>query len=317
MSALYVGIDGGGTRTRAVVAAEDLVIRGRGTAGASNASRGSLAHVMEVIHEALDDALSAAGVGQGDVRRICCGIAGVDATGLRERLQWGLEKIFGFGRIQVTTDARIALAGASEGPVGTPGIVLIAGTGAIAFGRNAKGEEARAGGWGPLLGDEGSGYAIAREGLMAVMRDLDGRGPDTLLRTTVLSSEGIGTPAELLLKVHRVDGGPSEVAAFYPMVLDAARQGDVLSLEIFRRAGAELGLAAVTVARKLGMLGDAFRVATVGGVFGAGALILDPVREALASVAPRATAGQAAFPPEIGAVRIAVAAEAAEAAGSA
>jgi N-acetylglucosamine kinase-like BadF-type ATPase len=311
MPALYVGVDGGGTRTRAVVAGEDLVVRGRGTAGPSNASRGSLAHVMEVIHEAIDDALEGAGIGQGDVHGICCGVAGVDASGMKDRLQWSLEKIFGFGLIQVTTDARIALAGAGEGPVDAPGIILIAGTGAIAFGRNAKGEEARAGGWGPLLGDEGSGYAIAREGLMAVVRYLDQRGPDTLLRTTVLSSEGIGTTAELLHRIHRPDGGAAEVAAFFPMVLDAARQGDPISLEIFRRAGAELGLAVVTVARKLGMLEIGFRVATVGGVFAAGPVILAPIREILEPLAPKATVEPAAYPPEIGAVRIALAGDAA------
>ncbi len=310
MSALFVGIDGGGTRTRAVVAGEDLIVRGRGTTGPSNASRGSLAHVMEMIHEALDDALSAAGVGQAEIRGICCGIAGVDATGLRERLQWGLEKIFGYGRIQVTSDARIALAGATAGPEGSPAIVLIAGTGAIAFGRNEKGEEARAGGWGPLLGDEGSGYAIAREGLMAVVRELDGRGPPTLLRTSVLSSEGISSPAELLWRLHRADGGPSEVAAFFPLVLDAARQGDEPSRRIFRRAGQELGLAVSTVVRKLGMEETAFPVATVGGVFTAGELILGPIRSVLGPVAPAARVDPAAYSPEIGAVRIAIAADA-------
>jgi N-acetylglucosamine kinase-like BadF-type ATPase len=309
VSALYVGIDGGGTRTRAVVAGEDLVVRGRGTTGPSNASRGALARVMEVIHEAFDDSLSAAGVGQAEIRGICCGIAGVEATGLRQRLQWGLEKIFGYGRIQVTSDARIALAGATDGPEGTPAIVLIAGTGAIAFGRNAKGEEARAGGWGPLLGDEGSGYAIAREGLMAVVRELDGRGPATLLRTSVLSSEGVSSPAELLQKLHRADGS-SEVAAFFSLVLDAARQGDEPSRQIFQRAGEELGLAVLTVVRKLGMEETHFPVATVGGVFAAGEMILDPIRSVLGPVAPAARIGPAAYPPEIGAVRIAIAADA-------
>jgi len=308
--ALYVGIDGGGTRTRAVVAGEDLVVRGRGTTGPSNASRGSLAHVMEVIHEALDDALSAAGVGQAEIQGICCGLAGVEATGLRDRLQRGLEKIFGYGRIQVTSDAQIALAGATHGPVDSPAVVLIAGTGAIAFGRNAKGDEARAGGWGPLLGDEGSGYAIAREGLMAVVRELDGRGPATLLRTSVLSSEGVGSPAELLQKLYRADGGPSEVAAFFPLVLEAARQGDERCRQIFRRAGEELGLAISTIVRKLGMEETAFFVATVGGVFTAGELILDPIRSVLGPVAPAARVGPAAYPPEIGAVRIAIAADA-------
>jgi N-acetylglucosamine kinase-like BadF-type ATPase len=309
MEAFYLGVDGGGTRTRAVVAGMDLVVRGRGTAGPSNASRGSLAHVMEVIHEAIDDAIASAGMGQGDLHGICCGLAGVDASGLRGRFQWSLEKIFGYGRIQVTSDARIALAGATRGPIDDPAVILIAGTGAIAFGRNASGDEARAGGWGPLLGDEGSGFAIAREGLMAVVRELDGRGPATLLRASVLSAEGVGSPAELLQKLHRAEAWPSEMAAFFPLVLEAARQGDGQILPIFRRAGEELGLAVATVVGKLGMEAADFPVATVGGVFAAGDLILDPIRSVLGPVAPAARVVAAAYPPEIGAVRIAIAAD--------
>jgi N-acetylglucosamine kinase-like BadF-type ATPase len=309
VSSLYVGIDGGGTRTRAVVADSDLVVKARGTAGPSNASQGSLAHVMEVIHEALDEGLAAAGVSQIDLKGICCGLAGVDASGLRERLQWGLEKIFGYGRILVTTDARIALAGATHGPADAPGIVMIAGTGAISFGRNRQGTEARAGGWGALLGDEGSGFSIARKGLASVMRDFDGRGPATVLRTLLQTSEGLNSPSELLQRVQRMDSTPAAVAAFFPLVLSAAREGDKVCCEIFRRAGEELGLSALTVTRRLEMEKEEFTVATVGGVFAAGELILEPIRRVLAEQAPGARIAQAAFPPEIGAVRLLISSE--------
>ena len=311
MKRFYAGIDGGGSKTRAVICGADLVPRGRGSGGPSNPSRTPMARVLEVLHEALEEALAAAGLPAGDLRGVCCGLAGIEATGLADRLRAGLERSFVGTNVSLTTDARIALAAATAGPVGAPGVVLIAGTGAIAFGRNAAGKEARAGGWGPLLGDEGSGYAIAREGLMAVVRDLDGRGSKTLLRTTVLSSEGVHTPAELLQKLQ-ADSRPSEVAAFFPLVLDAARQGDEVSRAIFLRAGTELGLSVATVVRHLEMERETFTVATVGGVFESGDLILAPLREAIAPVAPGASVAPAAYPPEIGAVRLALAAEARE-----
>jgi N-acetylmuramic acid 6-phosphate etherase len=305
---LWAGIDGGGSKTRAVVCGDDLIPRGRGSGGPSNPSRTPIARVLEVLHEALEEALASAGVRAEELRGVCCGLAGIEATGLADRLRAGLEKSFESTAVALTTDARIALAAATTGPVGAPGVVLIAGTGAIAFGRNAAGEEARAGGWGPLLGDEGSGYAIAREGLSAVVRDLDGRGERTLLRSTVLSSEGVHTPAELLQKLQ-ADSRPSGVAAFFPLVLDAAREGDEVSRAIFRRAGSELGLAVATVVRRLGMEREAFTVATVGGVFESGELILEPLRASIAGVAPGARVAPAAYPPEIGAVRLALAAE--------
>ena len=306
--ALYVGIDGGGSKTRAVVAGRDLAPLGRGSGPASNASRTSLAHILEVVQEAVAEALNGAGATLEELRGLCCGLAGIEASGMALRLQMALTRSFQM-RITLATDARIALAAATRGPVDGPGVVLISGTGAIAFGRSAEGREARAGGWGPLLGDEGSGYAIAREGLSAVLRDFDGRGPGTRLRSTVLASEGVTVPSELLQRVLR-DSRPSEIAAFFPLVLDAARQGDGVACEIFQRAGDELALAVTTVVRQLGMEGEAFTVATVGGVFESGELVLGPIRSALAKAAPAASLAPAAFPPEIGAVRIAIAEEA-------
>jgi len=305
---LYVGLDGGGSKTRAVVAGPDLVPLGRGGGPPSNASRMSLSHILEVVQEAVAEALNGAGATLEDLVGLCCGLAGIEVSGMAERVQMALARSFRM-RITLATDARIALAAATQGPVDGPGIVLISGTGAIAFGRRTDGREARAGGWGPLLGDEGSGYAIAREGLSAVLRDFDGRGPATLLRSTVLTSEGVSAPSELLQRVLR-DSRPSEIAAFFPLVLDAARKGDEVALGIFQRAGAELALAVTTVVRELGMAGESFAVATVGGVFESGELVLAPIRSALARAAPRANLAPAAYPPEIGAIRIAIAEEA-------
>lgn len=310
MPRLYLGLDGGGTRTRAVVAGADLAPKGRGASGPANAATRPLPRVIEAIEEAAGDAASSAGVSLKEIARFSCGIAGIESTGLCDRLVAVLEESWGRGRVLVFTDARIALAGAAEGSVDQPAVVLIAGTGAIAFGRGKNGEEARAGGWGPVIGDEGSGYAIARRGLSAVVRDLDGRGPHTKMRDLLFESEGTRSPAELLQKIHRSEGGPADVAAYFPLVLRAAREGDPVAKEILREACEELALAAATVIQRLELGRESFPVAMVGGVFGAGDILISPLRERLRVLAPGARLGPPAWPPEIGAIRLALAAEA-------
>lgn len=310
MDANYVGVDGGGTRTRAVVAGRDLVPRGRGASGPANAASNPVPRVVEAVREAVDDALSAAGVSHTSVACVSCGLAGVESTAAGTRLRAALEGVYGEGRVVVTTDARIALAGATEGPPGTPGVVLIAGTGAIAFGANPRGDEARAGGWGPIIGDEGSGYDIARRGLAAVVRSLDGRGPHTFMADALLLSEGTRSVLELVQKLNRAGEGPRDVGAYFPIVLSAARRGDSSARSILEEAGEELALAAVTVVKKLEMAHESFLVAATGGVFSAGELILSPIRRRLAAEAPHATLGPPAHAPDIGAIRLALAMEA-------
>ncbi|HQR45860.1 MAG TPA: BadF/BadG/BcrA/BcrD ATPase family protein, partial [Thermoanaerobaculia bacterium] len=218
-----------------------------------------------------------------------------------------LEESDGKGKVLVVHDARIALAGALEGPVDGPGLVLIAGTGAIVFGRGADGTEGRTGGWGPVLGDEGSGYFIARQGLAAVVRDLDGRGPKTRIRDFLFASEGMKSSDELLQRIYRTDGGPADVAAYFPIVLKAAQAGDAEALRILGDAVEELALAVITLVRKLRLETETFGIATVGGVFSAGELILGPLREHVHTVAPNARLHPPAYPPELGAVRLALA----------
>lgn len=299
-------MDGGGTRTRAVVAGEDLVPMGRGASGPANAATRPLPLVVETVLDAVSDAAASAVVTAAHAEGVGVGLAGVESAGLAAPLTAALEEHLGVGRVLVTTDARIALAGASPGDPEGPGVVLIAGTGAIAYGRGRDGSEARAGGWGPLLGDEGSGYAIARQGLAAVVRDLDGRGPKTAIRKFLFESErGVHTLEQLLAKVYRSEGGAGDVAAYFPVVLAAAKAGDAEAHQILAEAGRELALAAVTVIRKLALEKEIFPVSTIGGVFAAGDLLLQPLAAALHAVAPGARLGPPAHPPEIGAIRLA------------
>lgn len=310
MPNLFVGVDGGGTRTRAIVTASDLLALGRGASGPANAATVPVPRLVQSVTEAIDDALEAAGASRSDVAIVSCGLAGVDASAMKGRLVSAFEAVFGGGRVRIASDARIALAGALPDPVADSGAVLIAGTGAICFGRNSHGLEERAGGWGALIGDEGSASEIARRGLAAVARDVDGRGPRTKMREALHSSEGTRSAVEMVQKLFRPGAGPSDTAAYFPVVLDAARAGDELALAILREAGEELAHTALTVLRKLGIAADPVTVATVGGVFVAGELVLNPLRARLLAGAPLARLGPPAHVPEIGAIRLALAEEA-------
>ena len=303
MPSLYAGVDGGGTRTRAVVAAPDLLALGRGASGPANASRVPVPRLVQSVTEAVDDALEMAGASRADLAVLSCGLAGVDASAMKGRLVAALEAVYGAGRVRVTTDARIALAGALPDPVADSGAVLIAGTGAICFGRNAHGLEERAGGWGAIIGDEGSASEIARRGLAVVARDVDGRGPRTRMTEALHSTEGTRSAVEMVRRLFRPDAGPTDTAAYFPVVVEAARQGDEAALEILAWAGSELAHTALTVLRKLGIASEPVTVATVGGVFSAGDLVLRPLREGLLAGAARARLGPPAHVPEIGAIR--------------
>jgi len=304
---VFIGVDGGGTHTRAVVAGADLVPKGRGSAGPANAATRSLPRVVQAVTDAVSDAAEHAGIEPAAAAFVACGLAGIESAGIGARVTETLEELYGRGKVLVTHDARIALAGALEGPVDSPGVVLIAGTGAIVFGRGADGTEGRTGGWGPVLGDEGSGYSIAKKGLSAVFRELDGRGPRTLIRDLLFASEGMKTSDELLQRIYRTDGGPGDVAAYFPIVLKAARERDAEALRILDEAVSELALAVITLVRKLKLEGESFGVATVGGVFSAGGLILEPLKARIQAVAPGARLHPPAFPPELGAIRLGLA----------
>src|SRR2546423_12777573 len=180
-----LGIDAGGTKTVCLLADErgTMLSEGRGP-GANLHVAGELA-VEKVLHEVMEEAIGERSV---EPAAICLGIAGVDREDEERTVRAIMRRIGHKSRVLVVNDALIALvAGAGD----APGIVIIAGTGSIVYGRNGGGEAARAGGWGHIIGDEGSGYWIGREALAAVMRAADRRGPATQLRG--------GNPAHLPL----------------------------------------------------------------------------------------------------------------------
>ena len=170
-------------------------------AGPSNHLRVGIETAARNIERAVNKALVAADVASREIAWTYCGIAGADHPAHRQEVVDSLSVFFPRGNFTVDNDARIALTGA----IGFgAGVVVIAGTGSVAVGRNDAGDEARAGGWGPIVGDEGSGYAIARAGLAAILRAYDGRGPATLM-TELLKRDYDMTPPDLPRFVYAHD----------------------------------------------------------------------------------------------------------------
>jgi glucosamine kinase len=298
----FLGIDGGGTKTHAIITDGDCRVIGEGSSGASNPLRVGLDEALSHIERAVRDACAQAHVELQQVRSACAAIAGINHPIHYHTMKDALDQAFGRGTLELVTDARAALEGALDGRAG---VVLIAGTGSIAMGMSESGEQARSGGWGPTISDEGSGYDIARRALKAVISSFDGRAGETVLSERILNKLRISSAADLPGVIYNSDSESVEIASLAEIVAEAARDGDETARGILSGAGRELGELVISVVKKLGLESQAFRVACVGSVFKSGELVISPLREAVLRVAPDAEIGPPLFAPAIGAVKLA------------
>jgi N-acetylglucosamine kinase len=299
----FIGVDGGASKTAAIVIDENEEILGRGLAGGSNHLRVGIEEATRNVERAVNIALVEAGVAIRNVEYAYCGIAGSDHPVHRQRVIDSLAIFFPRGNFIVDTDARIALTGA----VGFgSGIVIISGTGSVAFGRNDDGDEVRAGGWGPTLGDEGSGYWIAREGLTAIVRAHDGRGFRTRMTDLLCEEYDLCSAEDLPKFVYATTTHADDIARYGKLVIEAAKRHDNVASEILTRAGSELAECVLAIARKLNMTTLRFPVAYVGGAFHAGELLLAPMRLRIQRDAPGASLISPARPPVEGAALMAM-----------
>lgn len=304
MRALHavVGVDGGGTKTEAVVMDSDLRVVGEGRSGASNPLRVGITNAAAAVREAIDNACATAKVRRTDLVAAEVGLAGARRRELRERMRETLLPL-GISDLEVVTDADIALYGATDG---APGLVVIAGTGSICCGINLRGKRVCAGGWGPVAGDEGAGAWIARQALRAVAWASDGRGPQTMLTDLACNYFHVSTADDLTTAIYAPTITNERIAGFGKDVVEAAKQKDSIAEAIITDGGRELGIAAVAVIRALQMERDEFQIAYVGGVFRAsGEMILKPLRAEVAKVAPRAYFQPPHFAPAVAAARMA------------
>ncbi|MDB5312554.1 MAG: hypothetical protein JWO38_6756 [Gemmataceae bacterium] len=261
---LVIGIDGGGTHTVALVAeAASGAVLGRGTSGPSNIQAVGVEVAIRELDAAVGRAFGAATLARSKVAAACLGLAGVDlAEGLDVIRGWA-DTVSLAGKVSVANDATLLFA------AGTPegwGLAVIAGTGSIAFTLDRNGKDGRAGGWGYLLGDEGSAFMVALSGLRAACRAADKAGPPTGLVDAFLAQLGTTDPRDFIPAVYRGVWDRAAIAALAPVVLGAAEAGDAVAHKLVVQQVTELGKTAVTAvdANKLPRLG--LPVALAGGL---------------------------------------------------
>jgi N-acetylglucosamine kinase-like BadF-type ATPase len=295
-----LGIDAGGSKTVALLADATGAIIGEGRAGGANLqTHGELA-VEKALHESIEAALADRSV---TLSCACLGMAGVDREGDLPVLRHIFRRLGFRRRLLIVNDALIALVAGSGEPFG---LVLIAGTGSIAYAVNRARVAARSGGWGHVLGDEGSGYWIGRRALIAVMRAADGRGPRTALTGLVLRHFNVPRVDGLVSPVYDATFPRPSIAALGEKVEEARAAGDVVAEDILRGASMELVSAAASVVDRLEMRGDVFPTWLAGGMFRAIPWLVSDVAARLKEVAPRTTAALLRVEPAVGAVRLAI-----------
>jgi len=295
-----LGIDAGGTKTVCHLADETGTLIAEARSGGANLQASGELHVEKVLHDVMDQA-----IGEREIvpAAICLGIAGVDRPGDAEVVRGIMKRIGYKARVLVVNDALVAL---ETGAPGEPGIVIVSGTGSIAYGRNAAGEAARAGGWGYVLGDEGSGYWIGRAALRAVLRESDQRGPKTALTPLLLQHFGVSEAQHLIHEVYHTNLKPSAIGALAQSVQAAFRDGDHAAIGILRAAADELEGSGVSVARRLGLIGEPFACVLAGGIFRAVPWLQEELQRRLPVAAPRCVAWLLDREPAAGAVALAL-----------
>jgi N-acetylmuramic acid 6-phosphate etherase len=302
-SDLVIGIDGGGTTTICLLAKADSgEVLGRGVAGPSNIQAVGVQAGTAALDDSIDRAFQAANLPRARVRSTCLGLAGVDR-------QEGLDVIHGWANrvglsqfVSVSNDATLLLA------AGTPdgwGLAVIAGTGSIAFVRTTTGEIGRCGGWGFLLGDEGSAYRLVMTALRAACRSFDGIGPKTSLIDRFVKRMNLTEPPDFIPAVYRGPWDRSALAAMAPLVLELSAEGDEVSRQIVRTEARELALTAASavIAHKLPKIG--LPVALAGGVMLNSAQYRQDFLEGLSESGISAGTVQFVSDPAIGAVVLA------------
>ena len=296
-----LGIDAGGTKTVCCLADGDGSVIGEARSGGANLQSEGELGVEKVLHTVMDRAVD----GRVDaVDAICLGMAGVDRDPDLTVIRGIMRRIGARARTVVVNDALVALvAGVGD----APGIVIICGTGSIAYGRNARDQAARAGGWGHILGDEGSGYWIGRQALRSVARAADGRGPATALTARVLNHFAVARPADLVNEIYDREVRHHVLAQLARVVQQARDEGDEVATQVLEQAAHELVWAARSVAERLCMRDEAFTFVLAGGVFTGVPWLAEELRRRLPAIAPRGRVERLEIEPALGAVRLALA----------
>lgn len=299
--AYIIGIDGGGTKTYCVIGDAHGNLLAACAGGAGNVKSRPWPQVAKTLVRLIRQALRLAGAEHAQLAVIAAGLGGVVQSRDRERIAGLLRSHAGEALVRVYPDAENALAAGGNGS--GSGIALVAGTGSVAWGRTANGTEARSGGWGHVLGDEGSGYDIGRRALAAVIRAHDGRGEPTALTPILLGHLALASPRQFIELYYERAGVRTDIASLAVPALQAAREGDPIARAIAETAADELTQLARGVSGQLdrsGGLKAGDPLVLSGGLFGSewfAALTEAKLRRAL----PTLRAARLPMPPVTGA----------------
>ncbi|MGA9877062.1 MAG: BadF/BadG/BcrA/BcrD ATPase family protein [Solirubrobacteraceae bacterium] len=274
-----MGVDGGATKTLAAVLDMHERTLHLGHGGSSNPDAVGAQTATESLLKATDEAIARAGIVREQLDTAVLAIAGTDTDAVAAQVRELRPSSW-----LVVNDVVGAWAAATGAQ---PGVGVISGTGSNVFGVGADGRAWRAGGWGHVLGDEGSGYVLAVQSIKAVLADRDRSGPETALSDAAVGFFGVGSVEALATLVYSKPLTKGEIAAFAVEAAHVAHAGDAVARELYRRAAAELGKQVVAVVEQAG-LADDFPVGLIGSAFKAGALFVEPLTAAVHSVAPRA-----------------------------
>lgn len=298
-----LGFDGGGTKTDCVLMDASGRILSRTQAGPSNPLRVGFGAAIAAVRDAARRAVADAGdaIAHGSAASaICAGLAGAGPAESAEKLRVLLAAEFPEAKFQLCTDLDLALAAAGDGPA----IVLLAGTGSFAVGRNAAGETARAGGYGSQIGDEGSAYDIGRRAVLAAMHENDRTRSDSALGQRLLRELGCANWSDVKI---RAQAASDEVfPRLFSVVASLAEIGDSSAQGILRAAAFDLALLVENLAERLKLRGTEFYLAKTGGMIGRSKFLEAQLDERLRGSFPGAAFGQLRMSPAEAAARIAL-----------
>lgn len=293
----FLGIDGGGTKTEALICNEYGVVLGKGTAGPSNPIFIGKPSAFENIGKSIKQALTGFGEVSLDSAAVC--IPGIKRYGdeIKAQLLNGCKNSY------INGDELNAFYGALAKPYG---VVVVSGTGSFAMGVNKKGESAEAGGWGPLVGDEGSGYSIGIACLKAVIREYECAGDKTLLTVKVMNLLGLHAIPDIRRVIHTEGFDRKTISDLSRVVYESALEGDAVSVEIIREAAGHLADLAANIVKRLEMHDSEYEAVLSGGISKFGNLVSTPFEKYIKERYENINVVKPEFTPAVGSLIIAL-----------